>query len=130
MKCALQFSRMTASQPTLTKSSLVTLREITRDSVRDFCRMEVGPGQDGRVASNAVSVVQAYFHKARVVPRYLRRRHPGGLCHAGRLLLPFVPKDNKPEIFYRRFGFVRTGEEDAGGFVMKLRLGYKPKFSP
>ena len=45
------------------KSSVVTLREITKDSVRDFCRMEVGPGQDGLVAPNATSIAQAYFHK-------------------------------------------------------------------
>lgn len=53
---------MTTSHPALTKAAIVTLREITKDSVRDFCRMEVGPGQDGLVAPNAVSIAQAYFH--------------------------------------------------------------------
>ena len=54
---------MSDSQPTLTKAAIVTLREITKDSVRDFCRMAVGPGQDGLVAPNAISIAQAYFHK-------------------------------------------------------------------
>ena len=31
--------------------------------MRDFCRMTVGPGQDGLVAPNSVSMAQAYFHK-------------------------------------------------------------------
>ena len=54
---------MSDSQPTLTKAAIVTLREITKDSVRDFRRMAVGPGQDGLVAPNAISIAQAYFHK-------------------------------------------------------------------
>ena len=54
---------MSQSQSILTKSAIVTLREVTKDSVRDFCRMAVGPGQDGLVAPNAVSIAQAYFQK-------------------------------------------------------------------
>ena len=38
------------------------------------------------------------------------------------MLLSFVPKENNPEGFYVRFGFVRTGEEDAGELVMRLVL--------
>ena len=38
------------------------------------------------------------------------------------LLLSFVPGENNPEPFYRRFGFVRTGEEDEGELIMCLRL--------
>jgi diamine N-acetyltransferase len=38
----------------------VTLREITRDTVREVCRLDAGDG--GRqVAPNAVSIAQAYF---------------------------------------------------------------------
>ena len=53
---------MNPSLPAPAKSSTVSLREISKDSVRDFCRMEVGPGQDGLVAPTAVSIAQAYFH--------------------------------------------------------------------
>ena len=167
---------MSESQPVLSKSSTVTLREITKDSVRDFCRMAVGPGQDGLVAPNAVSIAQAYFHKeawfrgiyADEIPvgfamledwsqagcidaelyesepyvalwrfmidaRYQKygfgrqalqqliayaSTRPG----AKAMLLSFVPKENNPEGFYKRFGFTRTGEEDEGELVMKLQL--------
>ena len=44
------------------RTSIVTLRDITRDSVRTFCRLEIGLGQDGLVAPNAVSIAQAHFH--------------------------------------------------------------------
>jgi len=37
------------------------LREVTRDTVRAVCRLQVGPGQDGFVAPNAVSIAEAYF---------------------------------------------------------------------
>ena len=38
------------------------------------------------------------------------------------MLLSFVPKENNPELFYQRFGFVRTGEEDEGELIMRLRF--------
>jgi diamine N-acetyltransferase len=38
------------------------------------------------------------------------------------MLLSFVPKENNPEAFYQRFGFVRTGEEDEGELIMRLTL--------
>lgn len=46
----------------LTKSSCITLREITKDTVRAVSLLDVGPGQDGLVAPNAFSIAQAYFH--------------------------------------------------------------------
>ena len=39
----------------------VTLREVTADTVRAVCRLQVGPGQERFVAPNAVSIAQAYF---------------------------------------------------------------------
>ncbi len=167
---------MNASRPVVTKTSLVSLREIGKDSVRDFCRMDVGPGQDGLVAPNAVSIAQAYFHKEAwfrgiyaddtpvgfamledwsqveveagelyagvpyvalwrfmIDARYQKlgfgaaalrlliahaRTRPG----SANMLLSFVPKEQNPEAFYKRFGFVRTGEEDEGELIMKLSL--------
>lgn len=40
----------------------VTLREITRDSLRDILALKVSPPQEQFVASNAVSIAQAHFH--------------------------------------------------------------------
>lgn len=39
----------------------VTLREITGETVRSICALEVGPEQRGFVAPNAVSIAQAHF---------------------------------------------------------------------
>jgi diamine N-acetyltransferase len=39
----------------------VTLREITAETVRAVCALEVGPEQHGYVAPNAVSIAQAHF---------------------------------------------------------------------
>ncbi len=41
----------------------VTLREITRDTVRSITRLAVAPEQEQFVASNAVSIAQAYFDR-------------------------------------------------------------------
>jgi len=39
----------------------VTLREITRETVRDVCRLEVAPEQSRFVASAAVSIAEAHY---------------------------------------------------------------------
>jgi diamine N-acetyltransferase len=39
----------------------VSLQEITKETVRAICRLQVGPGQDRFVAPNAVSIAQAHF---------------------------------------------------------------------
>lgn len=41
--------------------SEVTLREVTAETVRAVCRLEVAESQKGFVAPNAVSIAQAYF---------------------------------------------------------------------
>ena len=38
------------------------------------------------------------------------------------MLLSFVPGEGSPEAFYRRFGFVATGEVSEGEHVMRLAL--------
>lgn len=41
----------------------VTLREITKDTVRSVCQLQVAPEQAGFVAPNAISIAQAYFEQ-------------------------------------------------------------------
>ena len=41
--------------------SAVTLREITKDNLRDILRLQVAPHQQQFVASNAVSIAEAHF---------------------------------------------------------------------
>ena len=42
-------------------STDVTLREVTAETVRAICALDVKPEQRGYVAPNAVSIAQAYF---------------------------------------------------------------------
>ncbi len=46
----------------VSKTAVVTLREVTGDTVRDISLLDVAPGQEGLVAPNAVSIAQAHFH--------------------------------------------------------------------
>ena len=168
--------KLEANMSPVSKASVVTLREIAKDTVRIVSLLDVGPGQDGLVAPNAFSIAQAYYSPyawfraiyADETPvgfvmlddwsqvtdqepelykgeRYVAlwrfmidqrfqkfgfgaqaielliahaRTRPG----AKTMLLSFVPKENNPEAFYARFGFVRTGEIDEGEVVMKLPL--------
>jgi diamine N-acetyltransferase len=52
---------MTEENPIITRNSYVSLREVTADTVRDICRLEVSEEQKHFVAPNAVSIAQAYF---------------------------------------------------------------------
>lgn len=45
-----------------TKSSRVTLREVTKETLRDVLMLKVAPEQERFVATNAVSIAQAHFH--------------------------------------------------------------------
>lgn len=47
---------------TLGNASIITLREITKDTVRAISLLDVAPGQVGLVAPNAFSIAQAHFH--------------------------------------------------------------------
>ncbi|MEI6738254.1 MAG: GNAT family N-acetyltransferase [Pseudomonadota bacterium] len=42
--------------------AIVSLREITKNTVRAISLLDVGPDQDGLVAPNAFSIAQAHFH--------------------------------------------------------------------
>ena len=52
---------MTDKTPTITRDSTVSLREVTADTVRMICRLDVSEEQKHFVAPNAVSIAQAYF---------------------------------------------------------------------
>jgi diamine N-acetyltransferase len=50
-----------ADVSTVKPSSKITLREITEETVRTVCDLNVREGQKGFVAPNAVSIAQAHF---------------------------------------------------------------------
>jgi diamine N-acetyltransferase len=45
------------------ENASVTLREVTRDTVREICALKVAPEQERFVATNALSIAQAYFDR-------------------------------------------------------------------
>ena len=49
--------------PPINKNSIVTLREVTKENLREVLRLEVAPEQKSFVAPNAVSIAQAYFDR-------------------------------------------------------------------
>ncbi len=46
----------------MNKESIVSLREITKDTVREICRLKVSDDQNRFVAHNSISIAQAYFY--------------------------------------------------------------------
>ncbi|MGE5578637.1 MAG: GNAT family N-acetyltransferase [Bacillota bacterium] len=47
----------------VSRESAVSLREVTRETVREICRLKVSEYQTQFVAPNAVSIAQAYFDR-------------------------------------------------------------------
>jgi diamine N-acetyltransferase len=52
---------MTNETPTITRDSTVSLREVTAETVRTICCLDVSEEQKHFVAPNSVSIAQAYF---------------------------------------------------------------------
>ena len=143
----------------------VTLREITRETVRAVCDLEVAPEQRGAVAANAVSIAEAYFEPKAWFRAIYAGEEPVGFVmlyddaeaqeyflwrfmiaaeHQGKgygrqaldrvvahvrmrpgareLRSSHVPGDGGPAEFYRRYGFVETGELNHGQVVIRLDL--------
>ena len=84
----------------------VSLREITGDTVRDICRLQVGPGQDRFVAPNAVSIAQAHFE-----PRAWFRAIYAGEDPVGFIML--YEDQDKPEYFLWRL-MIADGHQRKG----------------
>ena len=142
----------------------VTLEEITAETVRAVCALEVAPDQRGFVASNAVSIAEAHFEpkawfravyadeepvgfamlyedaekreyflwRFMIAAGHQRKGHGRAALDlvvghvrargAKRLLSSYVPGDAGPAEFYRRYGFVETGEVDEDELVIRLDL--------
>ncbi len=52
---------MTDETSPITRDSVVSLREVTSETVRDICRLDVSEEQKHFVAPNAISIAEAYF---------------------------------------------------------------------
>lgn len=49
------------TEVTVDRNATVTLREVTKETVRTILRLKVAPEQQGFVANNAISISEAYF---------------------------------------------------------------------
>ena len=58
---ALPISKRRPARSVFGVADEVTLREITAETVRAICNLDVAPEQRGYVAPNAVSIAQAHF---------------------------------------------------------------------
>jgi diamine N-acetyltransferase len=87
---------MTDKMPTITRDSIVSLREVTTETVRAICRLEVSEEQKHFVAPNSVSIAEAYFE-----PKAWFRAIYADEIPVGFLMLYDDP--DKPEYFLWRY---------------------------
>lgn len=104
---------MNEPEKEVTRESIVSLREVTADTVRAIIRLKVKPEQTGFVADNATSIAQAYFE-----PKAWFRAIYAGETPVGFLMLYDDPEG--PEYFlwrlmidgrYQHLGFGRRAME-------------------
>ncbi len=144
-------------------NAVVTLREVTKDTLDDILELKVKPEQRQFVADNAVSIAEAHFEEKAwfraiyadetpvgflmlyddpeatdyylwrfmIDARYQRLGYGDRALQllidyvrsrpdATELLVSYVPAEGSPEPFYRRAGFVDTGQVHDGENVMNL----------
>jgi diamine N-acetyltransferase len=85
----------------------VTLREITADTVRAICKLDVAPEQRGYVAPNAVSIAQAHFE-----PKAWFRAVYAGETPVGFVMLEIDPESEE----YFLWRFMIAGEHQGHGY--------------
>jgi diamine N-acetyltransferase len=117
------------------------LREVNKDNLRTVLRLKVAPEQEQFVASNAISIAQAYFEPGKppylwrfmIDARYQRRglgaqalelvfAHARSLPGATEIFCSCVDAPGGPGPFYEKLGFAYTGEVDEGERVMRRAL--------
>lgn len=79
-----------------TSQSQVTLREVTRATVRQICRLKVAPEQEQFVAPNAVSIAEAHFEPKAWFRAIYADEEPVGF-------VMLYDDPDKPEYFLWRF---------------------------
>ena len=87
---------MTETTDTLTADSVVSLREITGDTLYSIIKLKVTPEQDQFVANNSNSIAEAYFE-----PKAWFRAIYAGETPVGFLML--LDNPDEPEYYLWRF---------------------------
>ena len=109
---------MTDETPTITRNSTVSLREVTAETVRIICKLDVSEEQKHFVAPNAVSIAEAYFQ-----PKAWFRAIYADETPVGFLML----YDDPEEPFYFLWRYMIDGRYQKMGFgkrAMDLLLEY------
>jgi diamine N-acetyltransferase len=87
---------MASENKPMSSNAQISLREVTAETVRTICNLEVHPEQKGMVAPNAVSIAQAYFE-----PKAWFRAIYAGDIPVGFVML-YIDQET-PEYFLWRF---------------------------
>jgi len=102
----------------LSRNSAITLREVTRDTVRTICNLATTPDQTRFVAPNAVSIAQAYFAEHAWFRAIYADETPVGF-------LMLSDKPEKPEYFLWRFMIdARYQGRGYGGRAIRLLMDH------
>lgn len=89
---------------------VVSLREITAETVRTICELEPHAAQSGFVAPNAVSIAQAHFNPAAVFRAIYADEEPVGF-------IMWRPEDDGASCFLWRF--MIDGRQQGKGYGRK-----------
>ena len=103
---------------------LVTLRKITRDTVRDILRLRVRPEQEKFVAPNAVSIAEAYFYEEAWIRAIYADDTPVGFVMLQDENLRETPEKRD---FYALWRFMIDAEHQGKGYgrqAMKLVIDH------
>jgi diamine N-acetyltransferase len=110
---------MTGPTDTPAAGDAVSLREVTLENLREVLRLQVAEGQERFVASNAVSIAQAYFHRETAWFRAV---------YAGDRPVGFVMLEVHPErAIYHLWRFMidrRYQGEDYGARALRLVMDH------
>lgn len=165
---------VSGSMAEIDAAAVVSLRAVDEGNLRSVLQLQVAPHQEGFVASNAVSLAEAYLKGERAWPRVIYAAEtPVGflmvyddprrpryylwrfmvdaryqalgfgrkamqllIAHikqrpaAEEIVLSYAPGEGNPGPFYRKLGFVETGEIHGREIVMRLGLSYAPDEQP
>ena len=111
----------TTNQPSA--AAMVSLREITKETLRDILRLKVGDDQQHFVANNAVSIAQAHFE-----PKAWFRGVYADETPVGFVMLSDDP--DTPEYYLWRFMIDRRYQGRGYGWQALQRLGEHVKSRP
>ena len=102
-------------------AAAVSLREVTADSVRRVCALQVAANQHGLVAPNAISIAQAYFEPAAWFRAVCAGDEPVGFAMLYDPTRTKEPEDGPDVCFLWRF-MIDAAHQRRGYGLAALRL--------